>query len=141
MKKTFLTMIVLTITITVNSQTIFGKWNSTNDETGKVDSVIEMYKKNGKAYAKIIEIKNPDRKNAVCELCEGENKGKPILGLEILTGLEKDGDEWSGGEILDPRNGKIYKCYIELVKPNKLKLRGYVGFSLLGKTKYWKRAE
>lgn len=134
-------MIVLTITITVNSQTIFGKWNSTNDETGKVDSVIEMYKKNGKAYAKIIEIKNPDRKNAVCELCEGENKGKPILGLEILTGLEKDGDEWSGGEILDPRNGKIYKCYIELVKPNKLKLRGYVGFSLLGKTKYWKRAE
>lgn len=134
-------MIVLTITITVNSQTIFGKWNSTNDETGKVDSVIEMYKKNGKAYAKIIEIKNPDRKNAVCDLCEGEQKGKPILGLEILTGLEKDGDEWSGGEILDPRNGKIYKCYIELVKPNKLKIRGYIGFSLLGKTKYWKRAE
>ncbi|WP_397446680.1 DUF2147 domain-containing protein [Polaribacter sp. R77954] len=141
MKKLFLTFLILTISISVNAQTIFGKWNSTNDETGKIDSVIEMYKKDGKAYAKIIEIKNETRKNAVCDLCEGDNKGKPILGLEILTGLEKDDDEWSGGEILDPRNGKIYKCYIELVKPNKLKIRGYIGFSLLGKTKYWTRAE
>lgn len=141
MKKTFLIVIIFTIAISTNAQTIFGKWNSTNDETGKIDSVIEMYEKDGKAYAKILEIKDPSRQKAVCEKCEGANKNKPILGLEILTGLEKDGDEWSGGEILDPRNGKIYNCYIELVKPNKLKLRGYVGFSLLGKTKYWKRAE
>lgn len=141
MKKAFLTLVFLTITISINSQTIFGKWHSTNDETGEVDSIIEMYKKNGKAYAKIIEIKNEDRKNAVCDLCEGANKNKPILGLEILTGLEKDDDEWSGGEILDPRNGKVYKCYIELVKPNKLKIRGFIGVSLFGKTKYWKRAE
>ncbi|WP_439132802.1 DUF2147 domain-containing protein [Polaribacter sp.] len=141
MKKAILTVLLVSLSISLNAQTIFGKWHSTNDETGKVDSVIEMYEKNGKAYAKIVEIKNPERQTAVCDLCEGENKGKPILGLEILTGLEKDDDEWSGGEILDPRNGKVYQCYIELVKPNKLKLRGYVGFSLLGKTKYWKRAE
>lgn len=141
MKKVFLTTVILTISISLNAQTIFGKWYSTNDETGKVDSVIEMYEKDGKAYAKIIEIKEPSRQKAVCELCEGANKNKPILGLEILTGLEKDGDEWSGGEILDPRNGKIYKSYIKLVKDNKLKIRGYIGFSLLGKTKYWKRAE
>ncbi len=140
MKKT-VTIIFLLFAFSMNAQTIFGKWNSTSDETGEVDSVVEVYEKNGKAFAKIIEIKNPDRKNAVCTECEGENKNKRILGLNILTGLEKNDDEWSGGEILDPRNGKVYKCYIELVKDNKLKLRGYIGVSLFGKTKYWYRAE
>lgn len=141
MKTVSITFLLVFISIVINAQTIFGKWNSKNEKTGKVDSVIEVYKKDGKAYAKVIEILNPDRKNAVCVDCEGENKDKPIIGLDILTGLEKDDDEWSGGTILDPRNGKVYKCYIELVKPNKLKLRGYVGISLFGKTAYWERAE
>ncbi len=128
-------------TITLQSQTIFGKWNSKNDDTGKIDSIIEVYEKDGKAFAKIVEVKDPSRQDAVCTECEGENKGKRILGLNILTGLEKDDDEWSGGNILDPRNGKVYKCYIELEKPNKLKIRGYLGISLFGKTAYWERAE
>ncbi|PQJ78395.1 DUF2147 domain-containing protein [Polaribacter porphyrae] len=139
--KKVITILVVLVTVSLNGQTIFGKWHSTNDETGEVDSVVKIYEKEGKAYAKIIEIKDPERQNAVCTECKGANKNKPILGLEILTGLEKDDDEWSGGKILDPRNGKVYKCYIELVEPNKLKLRGYIGFSLLGKTKYWTRAE
>ncbi|MGJ8762064.1 MULTISPECIES: DUF2147 domain-containing protein [unclassified Polaribacter] len=140
MKKSLFTFVLLIISFSMSSQTIFGKWNSKNDETGKVDSVVEIYEKNGKAFAKIIDIKNPDRKTAVCSLCEGENKDKPILGLNILSGLEKDGNEWSGGTILDPRNGKVYKSYVELVKPNKLKVRGYIGLSLFGKTTYWERA-
>ncbi|MBU3012441.1 DUF2147 domain-containing protein [Polaribacter vadi] len=141
MIKLLSTLIILFISLSVNSQTIFGKWNTINDDTGKVDSVIEMYKKNGKAYAKILKITDPNRQKAICEKCEGANKNKPILGLEILTGLEKNEEEWSGGEILDPRNGKIYKCYIKLVKPDKLKIRGYLGVSLFGKTKYWQRAK
>ncbi|MDD7913894.1 DUF2147 domain-containing protein [Polaribacter ponticola] len=141
MKKIIFTVLLITINLSINSQEIFGKWNSKNDETGQVDSVIEVYKKDGKAFAKIIEITNPERKNALCELCNGKNKDKPILGLNILTGLEKDDDEWSGGKILDPRSGKIYKCYIKLETSNKLKIRGYMGFSLLGKTAYWERAE
>jgi len=141
MKKIFLMLVLVTVSNAINAQTIFGKWHSKNESTGKVDSVIEVYEKGGKAFAKIIEIKNPDRKNAVCDLCEGENKNKPIMGLNILTGLEKDGDEWSGGKILDPRNGKIYKCYIQLEGDKKLKIRGYIGFALIGKTAYWTRAE
>ncbi|PWG04493.1 DUF2147 domain-containing protein [Polaribacter aquimarinus] len=141
MKKTLFTLLIFTMSFSINAQSIFGKWHSTNEDTGEIDSVIEVYKKDGKAYAKIIEIKNPDRKNAVCDLCEGKNNNKPILGLNILTGLEKDDDEWSGGKILDPRNGKIYKCYIKLEEPNKLKIRGYIGFALIGKTAYWTRAK
>ncbi len=141
MKKTLFTLLFLSISFSINAQTIFGKWHSTNEDTGEVDSVIEVYKKDGKAFAKVVEIKNPNRKNAVCDLCKGKNKNQPILGLNILTGLEKDDDEWSGGKILDPRNGKVYKCYIKLEEPNKLKIRGYIGFALIGKTAYWTRAE
>jgi len=141
MKKVLFTILIFTISISINSQTIFGKWETRNEDTNKVDSVVEIYQKERKAYAKIIEIKDPAKRDVDCIYCEGENKGKPVLGLEILTGLEKDGDEWSGGEILDPRNGKVYKCYIELVKNDKLKLRGYVGIALFGKTRYWYRAK
>jgi uncharacterized protein (DUF2147 family) len=141
MKKILISFTFLIITTSINAQNIFGQWHSTNENTGEVDSVIEVYKKDGKAFAKVVDIKDAARKDAVCEKCEDENKNRPILGLNILTGLEKDGEEWSGGNILDPRNGKIYKCYIKLIKPNKLKLRGYIGLALFGKTAYWERAE
>jgi uncharacterized protein (DUF2147 family) len=141
MQKLYITLILLIITNSINSQSIFGKWYSTNEETGEIDSVIEVYKKQEKAFGKIIEIKNSERKNAVCDLCKDKNKNKPILGLNILNGLEKDGEEWSGGTILDPRNGNVYKCFIQLVQQDKLKIRGYLGLSIFGKTAYWQRAK
>ena len=73
--KKFATIICLLFVASINAQTIFGKWNSTNDDTGEVDSVVEVYEKDGKAFAKIIEIKDPNRQNAVCTECKGENKG------------------------------------------------------------------
>lgn len=139
MKKTILTFVIFTITLSANAQTIFGKWENRDEDTNKVDSVIEVYEKNGKAYAKIIEITNPDRKNALCDKCNDHRKNKPILGMDILTGLSKNGKEWSGGEILDPKKGKIYNCFIELKGKNKLKVRGYIGLSLFGRTVYWHR--
>ncbi len=123
------------------SQSIFGNWKTLDDETGKVESIIKIYKEDGKAYAKIIEIRNETSKNNVCDKCKRKNKDKPILGMVILDGLTQDDDKWSDGEILDPKNGKYYKCYIELVSVEKLKIRGYIGFSLLGRTAYWYRAE
>ena len=141
MKKKLTIFLLIAFSSTMNAQTIFGNWLSKNKDTGTIDSVIKVYKKDGKVVAKIIEIKDTSRQNAVCELCEGKNKNKPILGLNILTGLEKQDDEWSGGTILDPRNGKVYQSYIKLVNPNKIKLRGYIGISLFGKTAYWERAE
>ena len=140
MKKYFLLIFILCITIPSISQTIFGKWNSFNEETNKVESVIEVYEKNSKAFAKIISIKDPSRSSAKCVECNGKRKNAPILGMNILTGLNKDGNEWSGGKILDPKNGKEYKCYIQLLDKNTLKLRGYIGFSMFGRTAIWKRA-
>ncbi|MDA9303039.1 DUF2147 domain-containing protein, partial [bacterium] len=92
------------------------------------------------AFAKITKITNSENQGAICINCSGERKNAPILGMNILTGLKKDGDEWSGGKILDPKNGKEYKCYIQLLDENTLKIRGYIGFSMFGRTAIWKRA-
>ena len=82
---------------------------------------------------------NKNDRGRVCDTCEGKNKNKPILGMVILNGLKKDGKEWNDGEILEPKNGKYYKCYITLLNNTKLKIRGYIGISLLGRTEYWYR--
>lgn len=139
MKKAIFTCVVLAMTISLNAQTIFGKWENRDADTGEIDSIIEVYKKGGKAYAKIVQVTDPTKQDAVCDKCTGKNKNVKIVGMDILTGLSKDGDEWSGGTIVDARDGKEYKCFIKLVNKNKLKIRGYIGFSLFGKTVHWYR--
>lgn len=122
-----------------NAQSVFGKWKTIDDKSKKAKSIVEIYKKDGKAYAKVIEILDESKKGNLCTECSGKNKNQPIEGMVIINGLSKDGDEWSGGKILDPKNGKKYKCYITLEDANKLKVRGYIGFALLGRTQYWHR--
>ena len=142
MKKIFFTLSIILFTAAAAvAQDVTGKWKTIDDETGEAKSIVEIYKKNGKVYGKVAEILNPARRDATCNDCPGDAKGKPILGLVILKNLEKDGDEYSGGTIMDPQNGKVYKCYIALENENKLKVRGYIGFSLLGRTQYWTRVD
>ena len=118
---------------------IFGKWKTIDDETGEAKSVVEIYEKNGKAFGKVIKIYNPDKQDAVCDECDEDDprKGQKILGMEILKNMKKDGDEWTGGHILDPNNGSVYKCTLWIEDGN-LHVRGYIGFSLLGRTQVWK---
>ena len=139
MKKNVLTLILLGlfISFTSNAQSIFGKWKTIDDETGNEKSIVEIYQKDGKAYAKIIELLEEGKDDKVCAKCKGAKKNKPIKGMEIINGLSKDGDEWNDAKILDPKTGKEYKCYITIDGTKKLKVRGYVGFALLGRTQYW----
>jgi len=139
MRKLLFTLLLVTLTASINAQSIFGEWENRDEKTNKVNSVVQVYQKDGRAFAKIVKITNPERQGAVCDKCEGDNKDKPILGMHILYGLKKKSDEWSGGKILDPQNGKEYKCYIKLVGENKLKIRGYIGFAAFGRTAYWYR--
>jgi len=141
MSKLFLTLTLMVIATAINAQTIFGEWEYRNEDTGEISSIIEVYKKSGKAYAKIIEIADPDRRDNICVQCEGVNKDRPVLGMDILTGLSEDGDEWSGGEIIDPNKGFVYNCFIKLEEKDKLKIRGYIGISLFGRTVYWYRKQ
>ena len=120
---------------------IEGKWKTIDDETGQAKSIVEIYEKSGKIYGKVVEILRADHKKDVCSECEGTEKNKPIQGMVIINGLKKDGNEYNGGTILDPTSGKKYKCYISLDSADKLKLRGYVGISLMGRTQYWIRVK
>ncbi len=139
MKKSILILIACIAfgTFTSNAQSIFGKWKTIDDETGKEKSIVEIYKVDGKAYAKIVQLLEKGKEDKLCDLCKGENKNKPIKGMVIINGLSEDGDEWNDAKILDPKTGKEYKCYITLDGDNKLKVRGYIGFALLGRTQYW----
>lgn len=126
---------------TTQSQTVLGKWKTIDDETGSAKSIVEIYEQNNKVYGRVLQILEKGKENKTCEKCKGEKKNKPIKGLVIIEGLSKDDNSWEGGTILDPKNGKEYKCNLSLENANKLKVRGYVGFSLLGRTQYWTRVE
>ena len=136
--KHFYILFLLTLSLTTHGQSIIGQWETFDDETKEKKSVVEIYKTNNLYFAKIVE-SFVSEKNAVCETCKGKSKNKPIIGLIIVENLKKDGEEFNGGTIMDPENGKTYKCYLELLNTNKLKVRGYLGFSLLGRTQYWIR--
>lgn len=141
MKKSIVFGLVVFFAMIFNaqSQTVLGKWKTVDDETGQAKSIVEVYEKGGKVYGKVVEILRAEHKKDICSKCEGADKNKPILGMIIINGLEKDDAEYNGGTILDPQNGKKYKCYITLESPDKLKLRGYIGLSIMGRTQYWTR--
>lgn len=123
------------------SQTIIGKWKTIDDETGKEKAIIEIFEKNGKYYGKIIEILEEEHRFRKCELCQGEDKNKPILGLVIIKSMQKNGAIFDGGKITDPKNGKTYNCKISFDGNNKLIVRGYIGISLFGRSQTWVRGK
>ena len=137
--KLILSIVVFFIFQVSFSQTIFGKWKTVDDETGMENGILEIYEKAGKVYGRIIEILEKEKKHFKCEMCEGEDKNKPVLGLVIIKGLKKKGDFYEGGKITDPKNGKSYHCKMNLEGKDKLIVRGYIGISLFGRSQTWFR--
>lgn len=135
-----LTMVIASITLFAQSTDIVGKWTTIDDDSGKAKSVVEIFKKaDGKYYGKILQLmQKPENEN--CVACKDDRKNKPLIGLEIIRGLKKDGNEFTGGTITDPKTGKTYKCTITR-DGDKLNVRGYVGFSLMGRTQVWTLAK
>lgn len=125
----------------MNAQSVLGKWKTVDDKTKEVKSVVEIFESNGKVYGKIIEITDPARRDKKCEKCEGSDKHKPVLGMQVIRGLQKDGEEYNGGKIIDPETGNVYKCIVKLIGKDKLEVRGYMGFSLIGRSQTWLRAK
>lgn len=124
-----------------SAQSILGKWKTVDDQTGKAKSIVHIYKENDRFCGKIIDIINVEAKQNLCEGCKGEKKDQPIMGMVIFDELMKDGNEYSGGKILDPGGGSEYNCkiWIDEEKPNTLNVRGYVAFFY--RTQYWTRVE
>jgi uncharacterized protein (DUF2147 family) len=118
-----------------------GRWTTIDDNTHKPSSVVRIWEEGGKLQGSVERLIDEDPAK-LCTKCDGDRKDKPIVGMLILWDMARDGDEWSGGRILDPDNGSTYKCSMELAEGGaKLKVRGYIGFSLLGRTQTWLKAD
>ncbi len=121
-----------------------GRWRTIDDETKKPKSIVAITEDDGKLEGRIEELLDPDRPepDPVCKKCDGERKNQPIRGMTILWGVKKSGDTWTGGKILDPNNGKVYRVNLTPSDDGKkLTVRGYVGIALIGRTQTWLREE
>jgi len=129
----------------VKADDILGIW--LNEDK---DAHVEIYKDGDKYFGKIIWLKNPIREETGKPKLDKENEDeslrtRPVMGMLLLNDFEFDGDdEWEDGTVYDPKNGKTYKCYMEFDDEDnmdKLKVRGFIGFSLLGRTTYWTKVK
>lgn len=119
-----------------------GQWTTIDDKTGKPKSIVEIYEaKDGSIAGRVVDVLQSDRgPNPVCDKCTGANKGKPVEGMVIMWGVKKKGDAWEGGKILDPATGKVYSVKVTpTADGSKLDVRGFMGFSMLGRTQTWVR--
>ena len=127
-----------------DADTPAGLWKTIDDKTGKERTVVRIVDNNGLYEGKVEQIfEQPgDDPKHLCRKCEGERKDKPIIGMTFLWGLKREGDQYSGGEILDPKNGKVYRAKMKLIESGrKLEVRGYIGLSLFGRSQTWIRQE
>src|SRR5699024_10738592 len=113
----------------------------------KVTSIIRIDENDGILTGTVLKVMNRspeaiarDGTPPLCTQCKGKRQNQPIEGMVVMWGLRRDGDEWNGGHVLDPNSGKIYKVKLHLLDHGrKLKVRGYVGLSLFGRTQVWRR--
>ena len=120
-----------------------GVWKNIDDETGKPMALIRVWEHKNVLYGKVTKGLDTGKGDGICHLCKGKKKDKPIVGMQILWGLKKVNDNlWDDGYILDPNNGKTYRCKITLSPDGQtLQVRGYIGVPLLGRTQTWLREE
>lgn len=125
-----------------SSQSVFGKWKTIDDRTGKPKAIVSIYEKDGLMYGHVVKILEKGKENAKCMKCEGKRKDKPIVGMTIIGGLKEDEDgQWKGKTLFDPEQAMTFRCKVWLnpENPNELKVRGYLAFFY--RTQTWIRIE
>lgn len=141
MKSFLLCLLLFPVAILTEAQTsVIGKWKTIDDSSGKERSIVELYERKGLVFGKVLKTfpgpgEDPD---PICDQCPANDPRykKKIIGMEILQQMKKTGSEYSEGNILDPENGKIYRCKLWL-EDGDLKLRGYWG--PFYRTQTWKK--
>jgi uncharacterized protein (DUF2147 family) len=116
-----------------------GRWRTFDDKTGKAKAIIVLYEEKGLLFGRVETLVDPDAVK-ICDKCSDERKGQPVTGMVVVRRMKKDGEEYTGGDILDPKNGSVYRCKMRLVdQGRKLSVRGYLGLSLFGRSQTWIR--
>lgn len=119
-----------------------GRWLSSDEKTGQPKSIIEITEVNGELRGTVERVFSPPApsKDPRCDRCSGDRKDKPVVGMQILWGLKKDGDEYGGGRILDVETGREVRAKLKLIDGGKkLEVRGFIGVSFAGRSVIWTR--
>ncbi len=134
-------------TVVAATDTPVGTWKTIDDETHQAKSIVEITDNNGELQAHIVKLLNRsaediarDGEVALCKKCDGERKDKPVEGMNIMWDVHQNGAIWDGGHILDPKTGKVYKVKLSMLDGGqKLNVRGFIGFSFIGRSQIWER--
>jgi uncharacterized protein (DUF2147 family) len=133
-------LVMITYSQAPSADAIIGKWLNEDQ-----DAHVQIYKDNGKYYGKIVWLKEPNEPATGLPKVDDDNedeslRSRAVMGLVLLKDFIYDGDgEWEDGTIYDPKNGKTYDCYMNFDENGILKIRGYIGFSWIGRNTYWTR--
>jgi uncharacterized protein (DUF2147 family) len=119
-----------------------GVWKTVDDNSHKPRGLIRLYEQDGEIFGRIEASFDPKEANEVCGKCDGERKDKPVVGMVVMRHMTRHGKDYSGGDILDPDTGWIYKCRFTIEDGGrKLLVRGFLGIALLGRSQTWYRAD
>lgn len=140
--RSLLFALVLSPTLAWAQQSPEGLWHTIDDVTGKPRGIVELVRRGDTIIGIARGSLDPNEPVGVlCTKCTDDRRGLPLQDLEILRGVKAQGEFWGGGEILDPDKGKTYKVRLKVVDGGrKLEVRGFIGFSLVGRTQTWLRA-
>jgi uncharacterized protein (DUF2147 family) len=130
----------LLLFMNASAQSVFGKWKTIDDRTGLPKGLIEIYKKDGLMYGKIVKILEEGMEGVTCVKCDGELKDKPVEGMEIITaGKQHEDGKWKGKRLFDPQQAMTFrfKIWLNPDNNNELKVRGYLAF--IFRTQTWLR--
>jgi len=125
------------------SDPLIGLWMIRDDRTGEPRALVRIARQGDEYHGSIEKgLRGPNAESHYCDKCEGELRGRPLLGMTILSGVKRRGEAYGGGEILDPDSGKVYDCRLTLQEDGRqLQVRGFIGTPLLGETRTWYRVE
>ena len=124
--------------LTPKLQNAIGHWQVVNSD-GSPGGRVDTYLVDGKLFGRVTQVRPGRTPQDVCDKCSGEYKNQLILGMINMRGFQPQGDDWVDGTVVDPENGKEYKGKIWAVGKDTLKMRGFIGISLLGRTENWVR--
>ena len=136
--------LLLLASVSWSQDPVLGQWHTIDDETGEVKSLVTLStSEDGTLVGVITKVLSADSGDGVCDKCEGDMKDQPIEGMQFISGFKKTAEgEWEEGKLLDPESGDVYSGNITITdNPSELDVRGYVGFSLFGRTQTWKKVK
>ncbi len=135
-------LFLLALNVNAQAPSPVGLWRTFNEHTGRAEGLVRIEEADGELRGRVVAVFSPPAPSPepLCKRCPGELENKPVVGMQILHGLRWDGTRYSGGEILDPDNGTVYRCRIRVTAGGRnLEVRGYIGVPLIGRTQVWVR--